>query len=61
IPLWSEEVILQKLRYIHLNPVRAGWVKKASHWVHSSASAYEGGESLISVKLLDVWEDKYPE
>ena len=27
----------QKLNYIHENPVRAGWVEKAEHYIYSSA------------------------
>ncbi|MEM7509417.1 MAG: transposase [Bacteroidota bacterium] len=55
-PLWSEGVIRQKLRYIHQNPVKAGWVDKSSHWTHSSAGAYEGRSSFIPLQLLDIWE-----
>ena len=31
--LFSERVTLQKLRYIHDNPVRAGLVRQADDWV----------------------------
>ena len=31
VALWSLPVIWQKLNYIHLNPVRAGWVAQPEH------------------------------
>src|SRR5262245_29631872 len=33
----SEEVLRQKLEYIHLNPVKRGYVDDATHWRYSSA------------------------
>lgn len=35
--LFSQEVIKQKLNYIHQNPVRAGLVYEAEHYLYSSA------------------------
>jgi hypothetical protein len=35
-----------QLDYIHLNPVRAGIVEKASHYVYSSASNYVSDSGL---------------
>ncbi|MCG8374481.1 MAG: hypothetical protein MI700_13150 [Balneolales bacterium] len=45
----DEKMIVQKIEYIHYNPVRAGLVKKALDWEFSSARFYEGFESLISL------------
>ncbi len=42
--LVSEEFFLQKLKYLHENPVRKGLVSKPEHWYYSSASAYILGE-----------------
>ena len=53
IALLSDKFIIQKCRYIHLNPVRAGWVDNASDWRYSSASNYEGKTGLLQVQLLD--------
>lgn len=36
--IYSEKFLWSKLDYIHLNPVRAGLVEKASHYKYSSAS-----------------------
>jgi REP element-mobilizing transposase RayT len=35
--LVSETFLLQKMNYIHENPVRKGFVKLPEHWIHSSA------------------------
>lgn len=37
VPLWSTEVIQQKVDYIHNNPVRAGFVSEPHEWYLSSA------------------------
>lgn len=34
--LASDAFLLQKMNYIHENPVRKGFVKLPDHWVHSS-------------------------
>jgi len=36
--LFTHEAITQKINYIHQNPVRAGLVDDASHYIYSSAS-----------------------
>jgi putative transposase len=45
----SEEVLRQKLEYIHQNPVKRGYVDLAEHWRYSSARNYAGQEGLIDV------------
>lgn len=45
----SEEVMRQKLDYIHQNPVKRGYVDKPEHWRYSSARNYAGLEGLIDV------------
>lgn len=52
IELYSEKVTLQKLRYIHDNPVRAKLVHNPEDWVYSSASNYAQGTGPYAVKLL---------
>lgn len=52
IPLWSEDVIWQKLAYINQNPVRTGWVAEPWHYLHSSARAYNGMSSEFEVDLF---------
>jgi putative transposase len=54
IALWSQEVIWQKLDYIHLNPVRAGMVSKPQDYVYSSAGDYyENRKGLLDIVLVE--------
>ena len=52
IELWSKEVIRQKLDYIHLNPVKAGFVTEPCHWNYSSAIDYSGAKGILEVNLI---------
>jgi putative transposase len=52
IELWSNEVIDQKLDYLHDNPVTAGWVDEPEHYLYSSARDYAGGKGLIDIILM---------
>jgi putative transposase len=40
IDIYSEEVMLQKLNYTHLNPVKAGLVTMPEQYFYSAASFY---------------------
>src|SRR5271156_5038958 len=42
VPVWSEEVLKQKLHYIHNNPVKAGYTTYAEDYKYSSAALYLG-------------------
>lgn len=52
IELYSEKVVIEKLRYIHANPVRAKLVRNPEDWVYSSASNYAEGTGVYDVNLL---------
>jgi len=39
----------QKLEYIHMNPVEAGFVEKAEDYVYSSARDFYGRKGLIEL------------
>lgn len=52
IELWSNNVITEKLNYIHNNPVEAGFVEEVHHWKYSSAKNYAGEKGQIEVELL---------
>ena len=52
IELWSNEVIQQKLIYIHNNPVTMGLVDEPWHWKYSSALDYAGGKGLLDLNLI---------
>ena len=51
--IYSEKFLWSKLDYIHLNPVRAGIVRKASSYVCSSAGNYVYGRGILKVTLAD--------
>ncbi|EAQ80324.1 REP-associated tyrosine transposase [Blastopirellula marina] len=46
VPIYSEVKLVQKLEYIHQNPVRAGLVDGPVDWKWSSARWYEQGKSV---------------
>ena len=52
IELWSNEVIDQKLNYLHNNPVEEGLVFRPEQYVYSSAIDYAGEKGLLSIELL---------
>ncbi|WP_066631283.1 REP-associated tyrosine transposase [Labilibacter marinus] len=47
IELWSNDVIDEKINYIHNNPVEERLVYKAEEYVYSSAKDYAGERGLI--------------
>ncbi|MEW5958231.1 MAG: transposase [Chloroflexota bacterium] len=50
-PEWiqDDEMMRQKIEYIHQNPVKRGYVDKPEHWRYSSARNYLGMQGLIEV------------
>ncbi|MFH6988656.1 REP-associated tyrosine transposase [Flavobacterium collinsii] len=51
--IYSNEFMWSKLDYIHLNPVKAGLVAKASDYIYSSASNYVCDSGLLKVEKAD--------
>ncbi len=51
--IYSEKFLWSKLDYIHMNPVRAGIVQKASEYKYSSASNYVNDHGLIKLTKVD--------
>ncbi len=51
IEIYSETFLLQKLGYIHDNPVRAGFVAEGHHWLYSSAADYYNGRQVGPVQV----------
>ena len=41
--LWNEEMLIQRINYTHLNPVRAGFVKHPDDWTWSSSRIWHKG------------------
>ena len=52
IELWSNEVIDQKVDYIHNNPVEAGFVTEDYHWKYSSAIDFSGEKGLLEIDMV---------
>jgi len=48
---WSNELIDQKIEYVHNNPIEAGIVFEPLHYVYSSAIDYSGGRGLITLDI----------
>jgi REP element-mobilizing transposase RayT len=46
----NEEMMRQKVAYIHDNPVKRGYVDDPAHWRYSSARNYAGQPGLIEVE-----------
>jgi putative transposase len=46
----TEEMMRQKIEYIHQNPVRRGYVDEPEQWRYSSARNYEGQKGLVDVE-----------
>jgi putative transposase len=49
----SDEVMFQKLEYLHNNPVKRGFVAAPEHWVYSSAHEWLPG--AMPVMNADPW------
>ena len=52
--IYSNKFMWSKLDYIHLNPVRAGIVERASDYIYSSASNYVNDTGLLYIEKADV-------
>ena len=48
----SDDVMWQKIEYIHNNPLRRGYVDDPTHWRYSSARSYAGQKGLIEVCVV---------
>ena len=52
--VWSERKFVEKLRYIHRNPVKRGLVERPEDWVWSSFRHYANGE-VGMVEIESQW------
>lgn len=48
----GRKMMVQKIEYIHHNPVRRGYVDSAVHWRYSSARNYSGMEGPLVVRTI---------
>ncbi len=46
----NEDMMFQKIEYIHGNPVKCGYVAKPEHWRYSSALNYTGMDGLLNIQ-----------
>jgi|CZKD01.1.fsa_nt_gi putative transposase len=57
--LWSQRKEIEKLKYMHRNPVVRGLVEKPEEWGWSSYRSYAYGEpGLVRVNDWSWWEEK---
>ena len=52
IELYSQEVINQKVDYIHNNPVVEGIVEREEDYIYSSAKDFNGKQGLLKLEPL---------
>ncbi len=48
----SEAMMMEKINYIHNNPIKRGYVDEAKHWRYSSVRNYEGVSWLIEIERM---------
>ncbi|WP_210463145.1 REP-associated tyrosine transposase [Rufibacter roseolus] len=53
VELSSNEMLEQRLAYLHNNPVVAGWVEEPEYYLYSSARDYAGVKGLVEVILIE--------
>jgi len=58
--IYSDKFILQKINYIHDNPVRAGIVENPDDYLYSSARAFAGKDCVLDVVNMILPMDKLP-
>jgi len=46
----TDEMMISKIKYIHENPVKRGYVDEEVHWRYSSARDYMGIDGLIDIE-----------
>jgi REP element-mobilizing transposase RayT len=48
----DEKTMIQKIEYIHNNPVKRGYVDEARHWRYSSARDYDDKKGLLDIERM---------
>jgi REP element-mobilizing transposase RayT len=52
IELSTNMMAEQRLNYLHMNPVKAGFVSKPQDWLFSSAKNYAGVGGILDLELI---------
>ena len=50
----NEAILLQKLEYIHNNPIKRGYVDEPDHWRYSSYRNYMGSSGILKIDVLEI-------
>ncbi|NOQ37082.1 MAG: transposase [Methylococcaceae bacterium] len=45
----NNDMMRQKIDYIHNNPVKRGYIENPTHWRYSSAGVYDGKQGLLDI------------
>lgn len=53
--IMNDEIMIQKMEYIHYNPVKADLVKRLEDWEYSSAGFYMGAECELGITRFGDW------
>ena len=53
VELFTNEVISEKLNYIHKNPVQAGFVFREQDYLYSSAIDYAGEKGALNIEFIE--------
>jgi putative transposase len=53
VELSTNEIMDQKLEYVHENPVKEGFVDKPEDYLYSSARDYAGSKGLLEIEFLE--------
>ena len=48
----NEDILRQKIEYIHNNPVLRGYVAKPEYWMYSSASNYIFNKGVLEIDMI---------
>ncbi|MFH0864672.1 MAG: hypothetical protein V1904_00650 [Bacteroidota bacterium] len=58
VEIFSQKFIVEKVNYIHNNPVRAGIVENPEDYLYSSARNYADMKGLLDVVVLTLYYAK---
>ena len=56
IELWSENVIKQKIEYIHNNPVKSGFVVHPEDWKYASARNFQEDHTVLQIDPMGFFD-----
>ena len=57
--IYEPNTLMQMIDYIHLNPVRRGFIDQATNWHWSSAGHFQGGKSPLTIdQIPPEWLDE---